>query len=77
MESLDPTISETAISESVSNANSIMPDPPQMDESNTKFKIIQPFLQDILDYELEDMELEYKVQMGGQPILFRSPSAAE
>ena len=37
-----------------------------MNESNTKVKLVQPFLQDVLGWEIHDMELEYSVQMGGQ-----------
>lgn len=66
MRSIDTTIPESKISEFASTSQSLIADSPQMNESNTKVKIIQPFLQEVLGYDLGDMELEYKVQMGGQ-----------
>lgn len=66
MRSLDTTISKASISEFEDTTQSLIDDSPQMNESNTKVKIIQPFLQEVLGYGLGDMELEYKVQMGGQ-----------
>lgn len=66
MRSLDTTILKSSIADFESATQSLIDDSPQMNESNTKVKIIQPFLQQVLGYELDDMELEYKVQMGGQ-----------
>lgn len=66
MKSIEPTISSDTITEFVDTAQSVIDASPQMNESNTKVKLIQPFLQDILCWDIHHMELEYSVQMGGQ-----------
>ena len=66
MNSIEPTISEDTIKDFVSTSDSIISNSPQMNESNTKVKLVQPFLQKVLEWELHDMELEYSVQMGGR-----------
>ena len=66
MESPKPTITEERISDFVSSATKTIEKSPQMDESNTKVKLIQPFLEDVLGWDIHHMDLEYSVQMGGQ-----------
>ncbi|ELY62233.1 type I restriction enzyme HsdR N-terminal domain-containing protein [Natronolimnohabitans innermongolicus] len=66
MNVIEPTISREIVTDFVSTSESIIEQSPQMNESNTKLKLIQPFLQNVLGWEIHDMELEYSVQMGGQ-----------
>lgn len=60
------TISHDAIASFITISDSVISESPQMNESNTKFKLIQPFLEDILGWDRMDIESEYGVQMGGQ-----------
>jgi hypothetical protein len=66
LNAIEPAISEELVADFVSTSESIIENSPQMNESNTKVKLIQPFLQTVLGWEIHDMELEYSVQMGGQ-----------
>lgn len=59
-------ISEDTIRGFLDTAEPILSASPQMNEANTKKKIIEPFLQDVLSWRVQDMELEYSVQFGGQ-----------
>jgi len=59
-------ISRDGLESFISNSESAILDSPQMNESNTKFKLIQPFLEDVLGWDRLDIESEYSVQMGGQ-----------
>jgi len=43
-------------------------DSPQMDEANTKKRLVEPFIEDVLGWDgFSDVELEYSVQMGRNP----------
>lgn len=66
MKGIQPRIYSDALSEFVSTSRRVLDESSQMNELNTKVKIIQPFLQNVLGWGIYDMELEYSVQMGGQ-----------
>lgn len=66
MKSIQPTIAAGDIEDFVSTTEAVIDDAPQMNESNTKVKVIQPFLEDVLQWDIHHMELEYSIQMGGQ-----------
>lgn len=54
-----------AVREYVDRSKSIIEDAPQMDEENTRAKLVQPFLE-LLGWDIysTDVELEYSIQMG-------------
>lgn len=56
-----------AVREYVEQSQSLLETSPQMDEENTKVKLIQPFL-DLLGWNFysTEVQLEYTVQMGTQ-----------
>lgn len=62
----ESAISRDDIESFISISESVIADSPQMNESNTKFKLIQPFLEDVLGWDRLDIESEYGVQLGGQ-----------
>lgn len=59
----EPTISTSAISRFVSEAHEVLDSSPQMNESNTKFKLIEPFLQNVLGWDRASIDREYTVSM--------------
>lgn len=57
---------EEAVREYVDQSRSLVEASPQMDEQNTRSRLIDPFLKEVLgwDFYSTDVELEYSVQMG-------------
>lgn len=57
---------EDAVREYIDQSQSLVDASPQMDEQNTRSKLVDPFLKDVLgwDFYSTDVELEYSIQMG-------------
>lgn len=57
---------EDAVGDYLQRSQSLIETSPQMDEQNTRSRIIDPFLQDVLgwDFYSTSIELEYSIQMG-------------
>jgi len=55
-----------ALEEFVDRSLSLVETAPQMDEQNTRTKLVDPFVRDVLGWDVysEDVALEYSVQMG-------------
>ncbi|WP_331235064.1 type I restriction endonuclease [Natronorarus salvus] len=55
-----------ALGEFVDRSTALVESSPQMDEQNTRTKLVDPFVRDVLGWDLysEDVALEYSVQMG-------------
>ena len=52
----------------VERSAKIVEDAPQMDEANTKKRLVEPFVEDVLGWDgFSDIELEHSVQMGRNP----------
>lgn len=56
------------LEEYVERSTKIVEDAPQMDEANTKKRLVEPFVEDVLGWDgFSDIELEHSVQMGRNP----------
>jgi hypothetical protein len=56
------------LEEYVERSTRIAEDAPQMDEANTKKRLVEPFVEDVLGWDgFSDIELEHSVQMGRNP----------
>lgn len=56
------------LGEYVERSMSLAEESPQMDEANTKKRLVEPFVEDVLGWDgFSDVELEYSVQMGRNP----------
>ncbi len=56
------------LEEYVERSMSLVEESPQMDEANTKKRLVEPFVEDVLEWDgFSDVELEYSVQMGRNP----------
>ena len=56
------------LEEYVERSTKIVEDAPQMDEANTKKRLVEPFVEDVLGWDgFSDVELEHSVQMGRNP----------
>ena len=52
----------------VERSEKITNDAPQMDEANTKKRLVEPFIEDVLGWDgFSDVELEHSIQMGRNP----------
>ncbi|ELZ31740.1 type I restriction enzyme HsdR N-terminal domain-containing protein [Halorubrum tebenquichense] len=57
---------EEAVSDYVERSQSLVDSSPQMDEQNTRSRLIDPFIKDLLswDFYSTEIEMEYSVRMG-------------
>jgi hypothetical protein len=57
---------EETVSDYVERSRSLVDSSPQMDEQNTRARLIDPFIRDVLgwDFYSTEIEMEYSVQMG-------------
>jgi hypothetical protein len=57
---------EETVSEYVERSQSLVESSPQMDEQNTRSRLIDPFIRDVLgwDFYSTEIEMEYSIQMG-------------
>ena len=57
---------EETVSDYVERSQSLVESSPQMDEQNTRSRLIDPFIRDVLgwDFYSTEIEMEYSVQMG-------------
>lgn len=56
------------LEEYVERSTKISEDAPQMDEANTKKRLVEPFVEDVLGWDgFSDIELEHSIQMGRNP----------
>lgn len=57
---------EESVRDYVERSQQLIESSPQMDEQNTRTRLIDPFIRDVLNWDLysTDIELEYSIQMG-------------